>query len=229
MKQKLINISTFKEYKFLNEKDRTIKKWFWPTPWYILPFAMKFNFDEEDENKSEWQKTYNFLKKEYPIQYFIRNLDELFFMAWIETEIYAFNINYWIPFKCFFKPRNKDLQKLIPNTWKSEDEIIYDILKQIFLRVYLPDKFDNWRDDTYTDLWPRLAKEADEIYKKIESIPVMEDQLAEEWVKIPVGKLKKGFTYEEIYGKVNDLESKIEQTKTDIMVWIVKNRNILDK
>jgi hypothetical protein len=45
-------------------KEKTEKKvWFWPTGWYVAPYALGFR---------EWDKYYAYLSAQYPVQRFLR-------------------------------------------------------------------------------------------------------------------------------------------------------------
>ena len=70
------------------------------------------------------------------------------------------------------------------------------------------------------------------MYKKAtQDLPKLEKQLDQEWDKIPLDlTLPIKMTNKEChkkYDRIDLLESKIKSEETDIMIWIVSNRNAL--
>lgn len=232
------SISTLDGYLTLPKSEREIKVLFWPLPWYLSPYSMSLDLDNlkdsgKWEGSSEWAKFHRKIKEDYPIQYFIRNLDTTKFYRffswkwrWVEDEV-IYSV------KCYFNSRNKHIQKVIPNTWKSEEKIIRDVLVAIFLNFYLPDKCANWRvdenDDDFTKKintsWSKLALEADECYEWLDKThKVLLIELENAYDNLPMGKLP----YEEKYKRTNDLETQIKAGDDKYLSWILLNREIFD-
>ena len=75
----LHGVYSFDDYHKLSESKRTRKVWWWFKPWYILPASLKMNtFDIDSIGKhkhkgiDDWSLCFNYLRKKYPIQYFLR-------------------------------------------------------------------------------------------------------------------------------------------------------------
>ncbi len=229
-------VSTVDGYFALPIDQREIKVWFWPAPWYKIPYAMGLSLDfvlgRKGATDQGWGGFNTEIKKRYPIQYWFRNMDDLPPIEFFRFKIRSFRENVIYPIKCFFNSPNKKVKKVIPYTYKSPVLIITDVLVTLFMEDYLPDKKANWKvigglDGIMDDYWHNLALEYDACYqwfavdkKKLEA------ELEQAWKEIPAGWDE--VPYEEKYGKVNALEKKIDDEDTKYLSWIVKSRGGLD-
>jgi hypothetical protein len=82
--------------------------------------------------------------------------------------------------------------------------------------------------------FPGWKKESDrEVKKQYELVTIkldsLEKQLKIEWNNVPTRNWRDvtKLDYEQTYGKIDRLEKEIYDLQTEIMVWVVKNRNIL--
>ena len=226
-------VTNLAEYKLLPLPERSRRVWFWVTAWYKLPQALPFNRKEP----SQWEQCSEWLKKEFPIQYVLRNLDEYTPFKQFARWRYKFNMETGHTIRCFFRPRNGDLRKCIPRTWKSEDEIIRDVLETIFLRFYLPHKCENWKNFEISDskelndankYWAELGIQADGVYSWITfERAVTQGLIHSAWDKVSFDDIE-GETYLSKYGEVDALEKTLDARDTEVLNWIVKNRHMLD-
>ena len=221
------------EYKLLPLAERSRRVWFWATAWYKLPQALPFNRKEP----SQWDQCDIFLKKEFPLQYIVRNLDEYTPFKQFHRWKYKFDMETGHSIRCFFSPRNGDLRKCIPRTYKSEDEIIRDVLETIFLRFYLPDKCENWKNFEISDSkelndanqkWAELAVQADGIHYWItEGRTLQQNRIDAAWEAVTLDNIE-GETYLSKYAEVDILEKALDMRDTEVLNWIVKNRHMMD-
>ena len=212
-----VEVNDVNEYINLPATERTESVWFWPAPWYKRPSSLPCNIDEGI--LSQWERLDKFLKAQFPVQFFLREDVDMFFRL-KHNQFYAV----WYPFKCFFKPCNKNIRKLVPNTFKCGDDIIEDILTEVFLSTVTPREIECWKQDQYSEFWRNKAVEAENcrtwftVDKK-----VMQNKLDEARKNI----LKTG-NYEEKYGALNKIEEELKNNDTRWFKWIVENREILD-
>jgi hypothetical protein len=221
--------STWNEYIKLPIEKRTTKVWFWPGDWYLSPIGMAMDFTDEGEIISEWDIFHKEMSKLYPIQYSIRNFSDWFWIRAIKYKYSFLREKFIYPIKCAFKSRNAHIQKQIPNTWKSNDEIIEDVLYSIFLKEYLPDKKNHWRSgETESEspggTWYEKSLEFDACYDWFNNIkPTLEKDLERLYFK---EFNKKDFlARHEIVSKI---EKEIKDGDTKYLNWIVTNRNEFD-
>ena len=159
----------------------------------------------------------------------------------------VFNSYWWKDFwyhqiSSRINPRNKWLTKQIPRTWVDKDTIL-EISVIGSLKHYVEGEealgkdmchFQSSQDDPTFPEWQKESDRQVKHYYELatQKLVALEKELAAEWDAIPtrtVYDLNKAPTqsYEEIYGKVNRLEQEVYDLQTEIMVWVVKNRNIL--
>jgi hypothetical protein len=229
---KIAKTTNLAKYKSMPLAERSRRVWFWATPWYKLPMALPFKRNEP----SQWDECDKFLKEQFPIQYVVRNLREYTPFKQFARWKYKFDMELGYKIKCFFRPRNSDLRKCIPRTWKSEDEIIQDVLETIFLRFYLPHKCEDWKNFEISDnkelndankKWAELAVEADNIYAWINEGRAAHQKLIDiAWEAVSLDEVE-GETYLSKYGEVDKLEKIFDERNMEILNWIVKNRFML--
>lgn len=130
-------------------------------------------------------------------------------------------------------PRNKWLTKQIPRTWIDKDSIL-EIAVLGALKHYVEG------EDVFhvlcIDNPPEQAKFMGEVKHYYElttqTLVALEKELEVEWKRIPLGDIgdindSKPGDYERIYGTVDRLEKEIYDLQTEIMAWVIVNRNSL--
>ena len=158
-----------------------------------------------------------------------------------------FNRHWWRDFwysqiSSRLRPRNKWLTKKIPRTWVDKDTIL-EISIIGSLKHYVEGEealgkdmchFQSRQDDpTYPDHQKESDRQVKHYYElATQNLVALEKEFADEWDAIPIRTSNDiikplSQTYEEMYGKVNKLEQEVYDLQTEIMVWVVKNRNIL--
>lgn len=192
---------------------------------YRTPFALECR---------EWSKWKKYIKKEFPIQYFFRELvcrEIGFYWRWyVKEPIYYLKCKFWKKYniiKLGNDPRYKS-----PN-WLLEESIKYCL----FLWVEKEDAFNfiNWDSDdyhkeAYKDLkqaydffkivLPKMQKESDELLHKLYGRKDGEDFF---------DGLNKEVSAEEQKerDRLNKMDEMIEQAITDHLILIVRRRSFL--
>jgi hypothetical protein len=131
-----------------------------------------------------------------------------------------------------FRPRNKWLTNKIPRTWCDKDTIL-EIAVLESLKHYVDKDGEDCFEVIDTECeWQRdFYKEVRHNYELItHKLPALQKELDTEWDAIPKidwKDINRGNKedYDKKYGKINRLEQEIYDLQTEIMVWIVKNRN----
>ena len=128
-------------------------------------------------------------------------------------------------------PRQKWLLKKIPRTWVDKDSLLEIVVLEC-LKYYVDkdgeDCFNNINTeaDGQKEFYQEVRKYYDLITVKLVAL---QQELDAAWDAVPhrslsdINKSQPG-DYDRIYGEVNRLEKEISDLKTEIMVWVVKNR-----
>jgi hypothetical protein len=131
-------------------------------------------------------------------------------------------------------PRNKWLTKQIPRTWQDKD-----VLLETCVLGALKHYVDEDGEDCFHTVYTSAESEKDfyfEVRKYYELTTIklvsLQKELDVAWKDVSPRsltdiKVSTKDDYERIYGKVNRLEKEISDLKTEIMVWVVKNRERL--
>ncbi len=132
-----------------------------------------------------------------------------------------------------WRPRNKWLTKQIPRTWADKDTIL-EICVLESLKHYVDEDGEDAFHVLSTTNPPEQAAFMAEVKRYYELItvklPALQKQIDDEWEKVPHVDWKdinKPCDYEKTYGKIDRLEQELYDLQTEIMVWVVKNRNAL--
>ena len=154
---------------------------------------------------------------------------------WEWLSDYKFGIfnHYWwsdLWYKQFssrWRPRNKWITSKIPRTWCDKDTIL-EICVLESLKHYVDLDGEDCMNviDTECEHQREFYAEVKRNYELItQKLPALQKEMDVEWDRIH--KLNNGdeMTYEEKYGESDRLEKEIYNLQTEIMVWIVKNRN----
>jgi len=216
-----VDVSSAEEYINMSEFARGELVWYWPHIWYIEPSSLPCNFENFGVKGclSDWEKVKNFLKNEYPVQYFLREEVSLFFGR-LNRRFRDFSY----PIKCAFFPRNKNYSKLIPNTWQSADRIMESVIIEGFMSNISDETIKCWATDKFSSHWREKAKEARACRKYFAvDREKIKTQMELEWDNLSINK-----SFKVKYKKVNNLEKKLDDSDTKWLTWIIENRKILD-
>jgi len=178
--------------------------------WYQIPQSL---------TREGWQDWYNSVKKEYPVQYFVRELasDTIHTLRrWYLGTTYAI--------RCFFKPFHEDIRKAVPRKWADVTSLIVDVNFAMIL------SFKKEADESYVD-WDGTEKHR-EFKNWLDSAahwitigrPNCKAQAYASYPPYPLPDNMKGKTYGELYGELNKIEKLIEETDSNILNLMIKYR-----
>lgn len=213
-----VSVRTVSDYFNLPKEKRT--KW----GVYLKPYALPISFF--DETKEGWTEWSNQIRKEFPIQGWFRE----WFLSW-DNPLYAFvrriqmrlnDIKYAI--KNTFDPGGKRYRKVWPrHKWMD----IVEVLRESNFALILDFWYDevqantvNWEvDDQRIEFYNWLSKSVFWIEKARKQ--------AEEnyYSELSIASDKRGdLSYEERYGKTNELEKFIQDTDNRILTELMQYR-----
>jgi hypothetical protein len=225
-------VSTSAAYFALPLDKRTRPHWLWRRS-YLLPGGLAMNVDELDGSLpicSEWDEFFRRIHHDFPIQSFFRETVSRWFdfrRRSIKDRYY--NIRNWM------FPRQRWLYKGIPNHWQDKTSLSVDILYRMVVHFIEGEDALNvidWESDPeHLEFRQGLV----ECYKWIkagrsELMAQMENEMD---VGVPSRRhlyskeTQPIATYTAIYGPYNELEVRLENTDTEMCVWIIQNRKYL--
>ena len=154
--------------------------------------------------------------------------------CWACRRIYWKLNSLYYSIRDYFFPRQAWLIKLLKGSRKDKDHIVEIVLIECLLNfVEVELKWTNFNEEDYKDfpnhqlnfykeLWPNYLK----IKKELPALQLEEE---DEWNRVEQirDKLGPNASYQEIYGKVNTLEEKIEKLQTEVFSWLIINRSHL--
>ena len=194
---------------------------------YLVPFALAFNIDGfYPDRVTEWDKFYNYIKTEYPIQWFFRH----YLTSWdnpITRQLKLIgmrlsDVKYGI--KRFVKP-------LFPRWRKSCSRHEYTDVQELIVSSNFALILDFWYEEVLdstvewdsNDEHKQFYEELSTHVKYIETgKKALEDKSSKE---LSIASKKKGKkSYEERYGKYNKLEQELRNNDTHILSWFIENR-----
>jgi hypothetical protein len=213
-------VHTVDEYKAMPRKSRELVVWYWPSPLYIKPYALSAGTDLI----GEWTKFDEYIKKEYPVQYFFRDTVIGFFQ---DIEMSFRRIKWKI--KPYIQRERKEMRdKVFTRQYRDLDSIIVEFCMQCVIEYVDREKCFAEIAFDYSEKVKTFAAQLkechayatkgrqeilNEIEKAWEDVPLMMSDLAQ-------NKMDK-------YNKVTELETKLEEADTQVCEWVVKNRRLL--
>jgi hypothetical protein len=226
MNIKILKTHTLDEYLKLSREDRTTKKWYWLTDWYLYPLAMEWHVGGD----SEFTKIDKWLGKEYPLQFFIRDtlpeaLDD--FKDWVISPFYKkYGYSLWEKFRNkYFTHNNKwaheavdyieyhDKTEMIPNFLFAA---IVDFIEgeEAFERIL-------WEEGDF----PKVKKQLEEIYNYIKKVrPYLEKR---ELKGYDFASANRTLPFKQQYRYVHFYEQLKEKSDTKYMNKIIELRGYL--
>jgi len=180
-----VKVHSVDEYFALPKKDRV--KWGF---WYLKPFSLPC--DMFDSTVVGWQEFDNRIKKEFPIQYMIRE-----FFSDIDAKIWRIKYkldNWWIR---NFDPQHQELRDAVPKNWADLDTCIENFLYACIISYVEKENglgnYYNLRDDKVK--YDEFIKTND---KKLE------DEVANNWGSVDLFKNYYDDNFE-FYQKLNEI------------------------
>lgn len=214
-------IDTFAKWEALPPQERERRVLFWLTPWYKKPYALVLNRGEclfDDGVVSEWSLLDNYLKKEYPIQFRVREVIEYLEMVYFYRARIAF-IGFWHDW--IIGQRKEMRKQVFRREYRDLDTIIVDFHMQCLIEFVERGDAFNTIDYTQTEEDKTFAKELLERYDyATRGRALLEKRIDEEYEKVRSswnGDIS-------IYKIVDGIQAQIEMQDTYTCCWVVKNR-----
>lgn len=179
--------------------------------WYPVPASLSWD---------DWKTWRENTKKQYPVQYWLRETVPHWFAVRIKMPCRDL---YWNIYR-FFKPCHKDIRKAIPRQWSDITNLIIDVNFAMILSFKkesdescvdwdgTPEhrKFKNWLDSAAG--WINAAR------------PALMRQQDNAYPPHPLPDDMKNKSYDELYGEVNRIEQLIDETDTNILKQMIEYR-----
>lgn len=169
----------------------------------------------------------------------------LSYLNWTNWKIipYGYKVFYWETVKPLFFPQNKKIRKAVTRSWMDISSLIVDVnfamIKQFYEDEYVNGivdweessqkhkEFAQWLEQAYAYITSErklLEQQRDEAYPPSKPLDEMfEEQIDDNGNKVYVFNPGPG-TYEERYGKVNEIENIIQQRDTEILKELIDSR-----
>lgn len=181
---------------------------------YSVPFAA---------TSEEWDEWRDATKKQYPIQYAIRE-----FIEDIEYSLHRKWRSLCYLIKTFFCPENATIRKAVPKRYSDITSIILDVNFAAIVQFKKEAdescvdwktqdshaEFKKWLDESYswiTEGKANLEKEKDRVYPEIDVADMLKSINTEK--------------YKDVYKEVDRIDALIEQTDENILIQMIKYRN----
>jgi len=209
IKKKKIALTT-EEWLKSPRKERMPCKWYWPTGWYDAPFAMMMN---------DWDNWEKHIKKEYPIQYWLR-----------ENFHYTFRRLYYIIRNLkhrIFIPRRRMRNALFTHKWIDLVELVPQFHFQAIIEYVEEEKAFKevvWAEDLVNLKTVEVGKKLKEYYNYVKNErPYLIDKLSLAYERVEIISNPSVNPYDE----VNRIEEQIKTKDTELCIWVVNNRDYL--
>lgn len=240
-----VKVNSLQEYKNLPIEKRSKKLLFltYYIYWYKKPYALPVNSVQElisiSENNESCGGFYSFVKKEFPIQYFIREkIPNIWREITFFLKFYRLKDFYYSYIKTIFRPFNNNSRKIIKRQYQDfQNNIVnvnFAIVKDLVEQRSEYDGIDNLyakylanpqisKDDFMFEndqKWLNFRQQLFNCYKYItEKRVTLLNNIENSYPDIGA----KG-SYEELYGKLNRLEEELEKMDSAWLIWIINNR-----
>jgi hypothetical protein len=214
-------VSTTEEYKALPKEQRE------KNGWYLIPFGLAVNLSDmkNKKRKSEWDLFYDYVRQEYPIQWFFR----YWITSWDNPLYSVYKLNkmrydeFYYTVRRYFKPyfprwrascKRHQYTDIVELSIKSNFALILDYWHEEVARDTV-----NWNADGHHKQFYKELKAA------VKYIEVDRKKLEDKADKELTKATKRAGTYEVKYKKHNQIEETINNKDTEILHWFIDNRN----
>lgn len=219
-----IEADTFVAYESLPRSERERRVWFWPTPWYKTPYALRFEVEllnPKNTMLSEWAKLSAFLKREYPIQFRVRDCLENI-EIWYDHSFIPSIRGFW---KDWIVGRRVEMRKKVfRREWRDLDTIIIDFHAQCLIEFVEREKGLSEIDYTQTEEDIAFASELQEQY----DYATRGRELLKDKIQQSLEKASSAWNGRiEIYRESDELQAQLDEKDTQMCNWVVKNRSRL--
>lgn len=213
-KHVLVNGQTMQDYLKLPIEMRECRVWWWPTKWYVPPFALEF------KTMSEWKKFKVYTKEHYPVQTWLRDGLYVFFAytVWSNFKEYKWKIKHKLR-----NPRKEMRNAVFPSTYWDLQTHIVEFHIQCIIEFVEREKCFEVTDWSWNENVKKTEGELKEAYEYCKTgRDKLQKELSEAWTRVPNEGL-----YAEIYKEVIEKEDWIKECDTKLCNWVVENREVL--
>lgn len=218
-------IDTFEKWIALPKADRERRVAYWLTPWYKKPYAMVWKLPSlkptGDKYESEFSKVDAFLKKNYPIQFWIRETTEdigyfLRYRVW--SRVLAFYSN-WI------KGQRVEMRKAVfTRDYQDIDGLVIEFHRQCLIEFVEREKGLEWHDYSQTEQDKKFADELREQYDYATRLrAIMQKELETTLSNVDVD-FNDPQASKNVFAAYDALEKKFNDRDTEMCKWVIENR-----
>lgn len=178
------------------------------SPWYNKPYSLEL------KKWAAWEKE---TKANYPIQFWFRETVPL----WWGCHVYRFKELYW-KVRHFFMPCHAEIRKAVPRGWTDVSNLILE-LNFAMITSFKKEADESWVDWDEENQKPfKVWLDSAAEYVKTERPALLKEQDA----AYPEFDLfdQDNKTYEELYGRVNELEKIITDKDNAILKQMIDYR-----
>jgi len=205
-----MSISTVAQFLALPASLREHRVWYWPTKWYNEPYALEMG---------EWDKLRAYTQKEYPIQSFIRNDLDIYF---IRLKHKLRELQSWLKYR-INHPRKQIIKNVFIPEYQDLDSIIVKFCLECIVEYVENEKcFEHivWDSDEDRATDAHMIKEIYTYAKCTRPLLLQEIQML--WKSLPdkVSDMKE-------YDPINLKEQELKDLDTKWCAWVVTHRDRL--
>ena len=197
--------TTTEEWLQLTRSVRVPRKWYWPTGWYEAPFAMMMN---------DWDNWEKHIKKEYPIQHWLRENFQYTFRHYYRT---IKRLKYYI-----IKPRRRMRNAVFSAQYMDLVDLVPHFHFQTiieFVEVEKTFETTEWVGEGVAEK-ARKLKELYNYVKYERSFLLEKLDMAYERVEIT------DVSDQTCYERVDVINKEIKDKDTELCIWVITNRDL---
>jgi hypothetical protein len=201
--------TTTEEWLKLPHKEIVPCKWYWPTGWYEAPFALMIN---------DWDNWEKHIKKEYPIQYWLRENFQYSLRRFYNSVKDLKNK--------IINPRQKMRNALFTSKWVDLVELVPQFHFQAIIEFVETEKafekivWDNSLNPKTTEAGIKLKEYYN--YVKVER-PLLLEKLSQAYENVEITAELNDSRYKE----VDEIDKQIKTKDTELCIWVIQNRELL--
>lgn len=181
--------------------------------WYKIPRVASLD---------AWHDWREQVKKDYPVQYFLREL-----IGDFQYSCHRMYRDTKYAIKCFFKPCHSDIRKAVPRQWADISSLIIDVNFAMILS-FKKEADESWVDWKATENHQKFKNWLDTsaIWIK-EGRPNLVELMMNAYPPHPLPEHLRGKSYDELYSEVNRIEALIDATDTNIIKQMIDYREYM--
>jgi len=214
------DVSTYDAYVALPKSERERRVSFWITPWYKTPWSYTWNPLEEE---CEATKIDRFLRKNYPIQFFVRELATDIKYWWRDKKwaVISFYRD-WVP------GRRADMRKKVfPRHYTDLVDMIVTFHLQVLIEFVEREEALLNNDYTTNETDQQFAAELRECYEYASAGRAKMTKAIDAEANRAFNESRENGANSSTYKKLTEMENEVMDYDTKVCEWVVKNRNRL--